>query len=184
MSKQSHALEQHPAKHDDHTGWTSSDEDDEEVLEVSKKKPQEKQSFDKEKPPQFLHKQQAFGFVPPGTVSHVPPVLSAKEAYNKRQDILSKAEHSGAPSKTRVIQMVKALLKPYWVGKKIKDATVFKTLAKRASDAARAASAAVALKHGATPDADYVREEAIALAVRRAVEGALTRQGIAVNRDG
>ena len=184
MSKQSHALEQHPAKHDDHTGWTSSDEDDKEVLEVSKKKPQEKQSFDKEKPPQFLHKQQAFGFVPPGTVSHVPPVLSAKEAYNKRQDILSKAEHSGAPSKTRVIQMVKALLKPYWVGKKIKDATVFKTLAKRASDAARAASAAVALKHGAAPDADYVREEAIALAVRRAVEGALTRQGIAVNRDG
>ena len=44
----------------------------------------------------------------------------------------------------------------------------------------RAATAAAALKHGPDESADGAREEAIARAVRRAVDAALAREGIEV----
>jgi KaiC/GvpD/RAD55 family RecA-like ATPase len=64
--------------------------------------------------------------------------------------------------------------------KRIRTAAQFKDLAKRASAAARAATAAAALKHGPDESADGAREEAIARAVRRAVDAALARAGIEV----
>jgi hypothetical protein len=117
--------------------------------------------------------------------------------------MLRDAEAAGAPDKARVVQMVKARLKPYYRAhgsagergsaegdaatenamenrKRIVTAAQFKDLAKRASAAARAAAAAAALKHGPDESADGAREEAIARAVRRAVDAALARAGIEV----
>lgn len=80
--------------------------------------------------------------------------------------------------------MVKALLKPYWNKKRIVDKSVFKLLAKHASDSARASSSAAALKFGADEAHDFVREEAILHAVKRAVHAQLVRQGIDVDEEG
>ena len=165
----------------------------------------------------------ATGFVPPGFVTHVPPAMSARDAEAARRAMLRDAEAAGAPDKARVVQMVKARLKPYYSHekargsaddaggatpgvsgeragektktetegraatddrnrnrKRIRSAAQFKDLAKRASAAARAATAAAALKHGPDESADGAREEAIARAVRRAVDAALAREGIEV----
>ena len=172
------------------SGWTSSDEDlpadapgrtpaKDAVEPKPKPKPKEKT---------FLASQ-ATAFVPPGSVTHVPPAPRARDAESKRRAMLRDAEAAGAPDKARVIQMVKARLKPYWVGsnpsssrRRIRSAEQFKDLAKRASAAARAATAAVALKHGPDASADGAREEAIARAVRRAVDAALVRAGIEVEK--
>ena len=110
--------------------------------------------------------------------------------------MLRDAEAAGAPDKARVIQMVKARLKPYWAvsgadrgsfgstsgNRHIRTAEQFKRLAKSASASARAATAVAALKHGPDASADGTREEAIARAVQRAVDAALTREGIEVRR--
>lgn len=136
----------------------------------------------------------AIRFVPPGSVTHVPPAVSARDAEATRRAMLRDAEAAGAPDKARVIQMVKARLKPYWAGgadrrggsrsgnRNIRTAEQFKRLAKRASASARAATAVAALKHGPDASADGTREEAIARAVQRAVDAALTREGIEVTR--
>lgn len=148
--------------------------------------------------------------MPPGSVTHVPPAVSARDAEATRRAMLRDAEAAGAPDKARVIQMVKARLKPYWAGStgadrgsfgstsgntsNIRTAEQFKRLAKSASASARAATAVAAislqkaatavaaLKHGPDASADGTREEAIARAVQRAVDAALTREGIEVRR--
>ena len=56
----------------------------------------------------------ATGFVPPGSVTHVPPAMSARDAEAARRAMLRDAEAAGAPDKARVVQMVKARLKPYY----------------------------------------------------------------------
>ena len=194
------------------SGWTSSDEDLEAdapgrprptVLPANRFEPGLEEPKPKPKEKVFLASQ-ATAFVPPGSVTHVPPAARARDAEATRRAMLRDAEAAGAPGKARVIQMVKALLKPYWVPRpegpnaddpddpddpnapsssarprrRIRSAEQFKDLAKRASAAARAAAAAAALKHGAAEEADGAREEAIARAVRRAVDAALARAGI------
>lgn len=169
---------------DEHTGWTSSDEEEDTVAKSHSRHSHDKQTLEKKtKPPQFLS-ERATGFVPTGSVTHVPPQLSAKQSEKKRKEMLRVAEQSGAPCKEKVIQMVKALLKPYWNKKKIVDKSVFKLLAKHASDSARASSSAAALKFGADEAHDFFREEAILHAVKRAVHAQLVRQGIDVDEEG
>jgi len=186
------------------SGWTSSDED-----EGIRGRPRRSSAANHHKKKEgnttkvFLASR-ATGFVPPGSVTHVPPATSARDAEAARRAMLRDAEAAGAPDKARVVQMVKARLKPYYrpahgnadtergsaeglesenvenVGKRIVTASQFKDLARRASAAARAAAAAAALKHGPDESADGAREEAIARAVRRAVDAALARAGIEV----
>ena len=188
------------------SGWTSSDEDE----ASGRPRAAAANDFKNPSPPKkegnttkvFLASR-ATGFVPPGSVTHVPPATSARDAEAARRAMLRDAEAAGAPDKARVVQMVKARLKPYYRAhgsagergsaegdaatenamenrKRIVTAAQFKDLAKRASAAARAAAAAAALKHGPDESADGAREEAIARAVRRAVDAALARAGIEV----
>ena len=162
----------------------------------------------------------ATGFVPPGSVTHVPPAMSARDAEAARRAMLRDAEARARRTRRRR-QMVQARLKPYYSHEKAREAPttpgrdtgcVWRTrrrknknrnrrtrcvddrnrnrkrirsaaqfrLAKRASAAARAATTAAALKHGPDESADGAREEAIARAVRRAVDAALAREGIEV----
>ena len=188
------------------SGWTSSDEDE----ASGHARAAAANRFKNPRPPKkegnttkvFLASR-ATGFVPPGSVTHVPPATSARDAEAARRAMLRDAEAAGAPDKARVVQMVKARLKPYYRAhgnagergsaegdaatenamenrKRIATAAQFKDLARRASAAARAAAAAAALKHGPDESADGAREEAIARAVRRAVDAALARAGIEV----
>ena len=208
------------------SGWTSSDEDEASGRPTSAAAANAKHPERNPRPPgsvtnttkTFLASR-ATGFVPPGSVTHVPPAMSARDAEAARRAMLRDAEAAGAPDKARVVQMVKARLKPYYSHekahgsaddtggatpgvsgeragektetegraatddrnrKRIRSAAQFKDLAKRASAAARAATAAAALKHGPDESADGAREEAIARAVRRAVDAALAREGIEV----
>jgi hypothetical protein len=187
------------AVQDEASGWTSSDED-----EADARTRKDPAANPKEKPLSPRRKEKAFlatranRFVPPGSVTHVPPAVSARDAEATRRAMLRDAEAAGAPDKARVIQMVKARLKPYWavsnadrgsfgstrIGNtsNIRTAEQFKRLAKSASASARAATAVAALKHGPDASADGTREEAIARAVQRAVDAALTREGIEVRR--
>ena len=208
------------------SGWTSSDEDEASGRSRAAAANAENPGPVHPRPPgsvtnttkTFLASR-ATGFVPPGSVTHVPPAMSARDAEAARRAMLRDAEAAGAPDKARVVQMVKARLKPYYSHekahgsaddtggatpgvsgeragektetegraatddrnrKRIRSAAQFKDLAKRASAAARAATAAAALKHGPDESADGAREEAIARAVRRAVDAALAREGIEV----
>lgn len=175
------------------SGWTSSDEDEADARTPAAANPRALSPRRNEKEKAFLATR-AIRFVPPGSVTHVPPAVSARDAEATRRAMLRDAEAAGAPDKARVIQMVKARLKPYWAGgadrrggsrsgnRNIRTAEQFKRLAKRASASARAATAVAALKHGPDASADGAREEAIARAVQRAVDAALTREGIEVTR--
>jgi hypothetical protein len=187
------------AVQDEASGWTSSDEDE---ADARTRKDPAANPKEKALSPKRERKEKAFlatranRFVPPGSVTHVPPAVSARDAEATRRAMLRDAEAAGAPDKARVIQMVKARLKPYWAvsgadrgsrgsssgNENIKTAEQFKRLAKSASASARAATAVAALKHGPDASADGTREEAIARAVQRAVDAALTREGIEVRR--
>ena len=190
------------------SGWTSSDED--EGIRGRPRRFSAANHFEKKEgnTTKVFLASRATGFVPPGSVTHVPPATSARDAEAARRAMLRDAEAAGAPDKARVVQMVKARLKPYYRPahgnadtergsaegepsatenmenvenrKRIVTASQFKDLARRASAAARAAAAAAALKHGPDESADGAREEAIARAVRRAVDAALARAGIEV----
>ena len=185
------------AVQDEASGWTSSDEDEADARTRKDPAANPKALSPRRKEKAFLATR-ANRFVPPGSVTHVPPAVSARDAEATRRAMLRDAEAAGAPDKARVIQMVKARLKPYWAGStgadrgsfgstsgnksNIRTAEQFKRLAKSASASARAATAVAALKHGPDASADGTREEAIARAVQRAVDAALTREGIEVRR--
>jgi hypothetical protein len=183
------------AVQDEASGWTSSDEDEADARTRKDPAANPKALSPRRKEKAFLATR-ANRFVPPGSVTHAPPAVSARDAEATRRAMLRDAEAAGAPDKARVIQMVKARLKPYWAvsgadrgsrgsssgNENIKTAEQFKRLAKSASASARAATAVAALKHGPDASADGTREEAIARAVQRAVDAALTREGIEVRR--
>ena len=104
------------------SGWTSSDEDEASGRPTSAAaaNAENRKSRNPRPPGSVTNTTKTFlasratGFVPPGFVTHVPPAMSARDAEAARRAMLRDAEAAGAPDKARVVQMVKARLKPYY----------------------------------------------------------------------
>ena len=77
------------------SGWTSSDEDEADARTPAAANPRALSPRRNEKEKAFLATR-AIRFVPPGSVTHVPPAVSARDAEATRRAMLRDAEAAGA----------------------------------------------------------------------------------------